>query len=151
MIESKRLYIRKMNHNDFKEISKMLQDVEVMYAWDHAFSNEEVIEWIDKNIKRYENDGYATEGATMCVDYAIKNLNANTLVADIRPENTTSINVAKRLGMKKISEYDKIYKGKVMKHDIYQLEVTGLTTKIVEILDYNPNWKYEFEKLKCTL
>ncbi len=192
MIESKRLYIRKMNHNDFKEISKMLQDVEVMYAWEHAFSNEEVIEWIDKNIQRYEDDGYgyfiaidkeiddvvgqiglikqdiglgivyiikkeywkqgyATEGATMCVDYAIKNLNANTLVADIRPENTTSINVAKRLGMKKISEYDKIYKGKVMKHDIYQLEVTGLTTKIVEILDYNPNWKYEFEKLKCTL
>lgn len=58
MIESKRLYIRKMNHNDFKEISKMLQDVEVMYAWEHAFSNEEVIEWIDKNIQRYEDDGY---------------------------------------------------------------------------------------------
>ncbi|MCC0699558.1 GrpB family protein [Clostridioides sp. ZZV15-6383] len=85
MIESKRLYIRKMNHNDFKEISKMLQDVEVMYAWEHAFSNEEVIEWIDKNIQRYENDGY------------------------------------------------------------------GYFTKIVETLDYNPNWKYEFEKLKCTL
>ncbi|MFL8674134.1 GNAT family N-acetyltransferase [Clostridioides sp. GD02404] len=192
MIESKRLYIRKMNHNDLDEISKILQDIEVMYAWEHAFSDEEVLEWIDRNIQRYDNDGYgyfiaidkeredvvgqiglikqdiglgigyiikkeywnqgyATEGAIACIDYAIKNLSADTLVADIRPENTASINVAKRLGMKKTSEYDKIYKGKVMKHDIYQLEVSGLTTKIVEVVEYNPNWKYEFEKLKSTL
>lgn len=58
MIESKRLYIRKMNHNDFEEISKILQDIEVMYAWEHVFSDEEVLEWIDRNIQRYDNDGY---------------------------------------------------------------------------------------------
>nr|UWI51559.1 GNAT family N-acetyltransferase [Clostridioides difficile] len=192
MIESKRLYIRQMNHSDFKEISKMLQNSEVMYAWEHAFSDEEVTEWIDRNIQRYNNDGYgyfividkyiddvvgqiglikqdiglgigyivkkeywnkgyATEGATICIDYAIRSLNVDTLVADIRPENIASINVAKRLGMKKISEYDKIYRGKTIKHDVYQLKVTGLATKIVEIVDYNPNWKYEFEKLKSML
>jgi RimJ/RimL family protein N-acetyltransferase len=36
-----------------------LQDIEVMYAWEHAFSDEEVSKWISENIERYETDGFS--------------------------------------------------------------------------------------------
>ena len=29
-----------------------------MYAWEHAFSNDEVADWINENRMRYEKDGY---------------------------------------------------------------------------------------------
>lgn len=36
----------------------MLQDIEVMYAWEHAFSDQEVSEWIERNLARYAQCGY---------------------------------------------------------------------------------------------
>jgi len=30
-----------------------------MYAWEHSFSDEEVIQWVDENIMRYDRDGYS--------------------------------------------------------------------------------------------
>lgn len=39
-------------------ISEILQDIDVMYAWEHAFSNDEVADWINENRMRYEKDGY---------------------------------------------------------------------------------------------
>lgn len=36
-----------------------MQDIEVMYAWEHAFSDKEVRDWIDENIRRYEIDGFS--------------------------------------------------------------------------------------------
>ena len=59
-LETKRLYLRKMTFNDFDDIAEMLQDKRVMYAWEYNFSNEDVNEWISKNIERYEkyNMGY---------------------------------------------------------------------------------------------
>ncbi|MDF2698734.1 MAG: hypothetical protein K0Q49_290, partial [Haloplasmataceae bacterium] len=38
MIESKRLILRKITHNDFNELASMLKDIEVMNAWEHTFS-----------------------------------------------------------------------------------------------------------------
>ena len=60
--ESERLVIREVTYKDFDNLSLMLKDLEVMYAWEHSFSDEEVKEWIDNNIKSYIEDetGYFT-------------------------------------------------------------------------------------------
>ncbi|MCI8554716.1 MAG: GNAT family N-acetyltransferase, partial [Clostridiales bacterium] len=36
----------------------MLQDPEVMYAWEHAFSDSEVQEWLDRQRERYRRYGF---------------------------------------------------------------------------------------------
>lgn len=59
ILQSDRLGFRKITKEDFNNLCAFLQDIEVMYAWDHAFSDEEVKEWIDKNLKRYEQDGFS--------------------------------------------------------------------------------------------
>lgn len=35
----------------------MLKDIDVMYAWEHTFSDEQIIQWIDTQIRRYSEDG----------------------------------------------------------------------------------------------
>lgn len=72
--------------------------------------------------KKYWGNGYATEGIASCIDYAFKNLKANKVIAQIRPENTASCKVAQRLNMKIEGEFIKIYEGKEMKHLIYSIE-----------------------------
>lgn len=59
IIESQRLKLRKITSDDFNEIRNILQDIEVMYAWEHAFSDEEVSKWISENIERYKTDGFS--------------------------------------------------------------------------------------------
>ncbi|WRS28434.1 GNAT family N-acetyltransferase [Oscillospiraceae bacterium MB08-C2-2] len=66
--------------------------------------------------------GYATEGAQGWVQYAFDILGAESVIADIRPENTASRNVAKRLGMRQIGQHIKHVGGKDMLHIIYALE-----------------------------
>lgn len=57
ILKTDRLVFRKILKEDYSEIASILQDIEVMYAWEKAFSNEEVKLWIGENIKRYENEG----------------------------------------------------------------------------------------------
>lgn len=59
ILETSRLFLREIQTDDYKFIGSILQDIDVMYAWEHAFSDEEVIQWIDENIMRYERDGYS--------------------------------------------------------------------------------------------
>lgn len=59
IIETNRLYLRKIQLDDYNAIRSILQDIDVMYAWEHAFSDKEVSEWIDENIMRYNRDGYS--------------------------------------------------------------------------------------------
>ena len=58
ILETERLYLREMMRDDFPLLCKHLQDVEVMYAFEHAFSDEEIWEGIEKQFRRYENDGF---------------------------------------------------------------------------------------------
>lgn len=59
-LKTNRLLLRYITQDDFEEIKSMLQDNEVMYAWEHCFTNEDVQAWIDRNLKRYRqyNLGY---------------------------------------------------------------------------------------------
>lgn len=56
--ESKRLYMRELNQGDFDSLCEILQDEKVMYAYEGAFSNEEVQEWLDRQIERYHKWGF---------------------------------------------------------------------------------------------
>ncbi len=57
IVETERLYLREMTPSDLPALCSMLQDIEVMYAWEHAFSDEEVSAWIDRNRARYREYG----------------------------------------------------------------------------------------------
>lgn len=58
ILQTERLYLREMTQADFPLLCKHLQDPEVMYAWEHAFSDAEVQEGIDKQLWRYETYGF---------------------------------------------------------------------------------------------
>jgi [ribosomal protein S5]-alanine N-acetyltransferase len=167
MIESKRLILRRIAHTDFDELATMLKDIDVMYAWEHAFSDEQITAWIENQIRRYRDDGigyllavdkftnevvgqigllnqtigrekywelgyilkkkfwkkgYAMEGAKACINYAFEVLNSDKVICEIRPQNTSSISVAIRLGMVRIGESIKKYNGKDMPHDIFEIK-----------------------------
>ncbi len=54
ILETERLYLREMNQGDFNSLCKILQDEATMYAYEGAFSDKEVQEWLDRQISRYQ-------------------------------------------------------------------------------------------------
>lgn len=58
ILETKRLYLRKLTQDDLGPLCKILQDAEVMYAYEHAFSDEEVQEWLNRQVERYNQYGF---------------------------------------------------------------------------------------------
>lgn len=56
MLESERLFFRKLTENDFTALCKILQDDDVMYAYEGKFNDKEVKEWLDRQLWRYENE-----------------------------------------------------------------------------------------------
>lgn len=58
IIETDRLYLREMCQANFKSLCEILQDEEVMYAYEGAFSDTEVQEWLDRQIARYKKWGF---------------------------------------------------------------------------------------------
>ena len=52
VVESQRLGLRPMTEDDFDSLCVFLQDAEVMAAWEHAFSDDEVRAWIAENRRR---------------------------------------------------------------------------------------------------
>ena len=59
VLKTPRLYLRKIRMADRPAIGSILQDAEVMYAWEHAFSDDEVTDWMEQNLMRYDRDGYS--------------------------------------------------------------------------------------------
>lgn len=167
ILETKRLYLRKMNQSDYEALSKMLQDEETMYAYEGAFSDEETQEWLDRQIDRYReygfglwavvlketdemigqcgltmqqwngrqvleigyllqraywHNGYATEAAKACKEYAFTKLDADEVCSIIRDTNTASQNVAQRNGMTVVDKWVKHYRGVDMPHYLYSVK-----------------------------
>ena len=58
IIETSRLYLRQLIIQDISNLSLVLSDKESMRYYPHALSNEEVEKWIERNIERYNNDGF---------------------------------------------------------------------------------------------
>ena len=161
ILETKRTYLRQIYLEDFEEIAAILGDCEIMYAWEHAFTDEEIYNWIRENIVRYTRDGYsywavvlkdtgriigvmgilkelvddeiytgigyifhkafwhqgfALECAEACKNYAFHVFQLSLLTAQIRPENTSSIKLAEKLGISVIKRFKRIYREKTMPH-----------------------------------
>lgn len=58
MIETKRLILREMTQEDFSSLADILMDEQTMYAYEGAFREDEVQEWLDRQLVRYERDGF---------------------------------------------------------------------------------------------
>ena len=165
ILETNRLVLREMTQEDFPALAKILMDEDVMYAYEGAFTKEEVQDWLDRQIVRYQeygfglwavvlketgvmigqcgvtmqdyNDGkimevgylfqkeywhqgYASEAAIACKEYAFDKLGATEIYSIIRDTNRASQNVAKRNGMTCVAEFIKHYRGIDMPHVLYE-------------------------------
>ena len=58
ILETCRLYLREMNQEDFGSLCKILQDEEVMLAYEGIFNDEEVQKWLSRQLERYKDDGF---------------------------------------------------------------------------------------------
>lgn len=58
ILETERLYLRELEQEDFPALCKILQDEKTMYAYEGAFSEEEVQEWLDRQLARYKKYGF---------------------------------------------------------------------------------------------
>jgi len=58
ILETERLVMREMRPSDYPALCKILQDAEVMYAYEHAFGDEEARAWLDRQFQRYREDGF---------------------------------------------------------------------------------------------
>ncbi len=58
ILETKRLYLRELTQADYNDLCKILQDAEVMYAYEHAFDSAEVQQWLDRQLARYREYGF---------------------------------------------------------------------------------------------
>lgn len=58
ILETTRLYLRRLQPSDYDALSNILQDEEVMYAYAHAFSDAETKDWLDRQLQRYKDYGF---------------------------------------------------------------------------------------------
>ena len=58
MLETKRLILKPLIKKDLICLSSLLKDKDVMKAWEHSFSDEEVLNWFETQITRYKEYGY---------------------------------------------------------------------------------------------
>ena len=164
ILHTQRLTLREMTQDDFPALCRILQDPQVMYAYEGPFSSEEVQDWLDRQITRYRqwgfglwavvlqetgemvgqcgltmqpwqdqqvleigyllqraywHQGYATEAAAACREYAFHTLDAEEVCSIIRDTNTASQQVALRCGMTRSDNWIKHYRGIDMPHYRY--------------------------------
>jgi RimJ/RimL family protein N-acetyltransferase len=65
ILETERLFLREMTRSDYRALANILQDAETMYAYEGAFSDNETQEWLDRNLLRYQIDGFGLWAAVL--------------------------------------------------------------------------------------
>ena len=58
ILEPERLVLREMEQGDFADLAEILQDPEVMYAYEHDFTDADVQAWLDRQRHRYARNGF---------------------------------------------------------------------------------------------
>ncbi|MDL2325173.1 GNAT family N-acetyltransferase [Ruminococcaceae bacterium OttesenSCG-928-A16] len=58
ILETLRLVLRKLTQSDFTNLCRTLQDPIAMAAYEHAFTDAEVQDWLNKQLTRYAQDGF---------------------------------------------------------------------------------------------
>lgn len=170
IFETERLIFRQMTKDDFDDLCEILQDKETMTAYEHAFSDQEVWEWLNRQIaryaqygfglwaavlkqngkmignigltmqkfgdsevvevgyllnKKYWHNGYATEGAIACKNYAFDSLRVDKVYSIIRDNNFASQAVAKRNDMIQVGTELKHYYNMDMPHLVFMAQNTS--------------------------
>lgn len=87
------------------------------------WKDEEVLEIGYLFRRQYWNQGYATEAARACKQYAFEILGKEEVCSIIRDTNTASQNVALRNGMSVTDHWVKHYRGVDMPHDLYVITI----------------------------
>ena len=62
VLETKDLLLCEMNESVLEDLKGILQDDRVMYAYNGAFSHEECLAWLQKQMKRYHDYGFGLWG-----------------------------------------------------------------------------------------
>ena len=58
ILETKRLFLREMTMSDLDALFAVLGDKEIMQHYPYSFDEERVRSWIERNMKRYTDDGF---------------------------------------------------------------------------------------------
>ena len=58
ILETERLFLREMTMGDFDALYAVLGDKEIMQHYPYSFDEERVRSWIERNMKRYTDDGF---------------------------------------------------------------------------------------------
>ena len=58
ILETERLFLREMTMGDFDALYAVLSDSEIMQHYPYSFDEERVRSWIERNMKRYTDDGF---------------------------------------------------------------------------------------------
>lgn len=58
ILETYRLALRELMRADSGDLREILQDAQTMYAYEHAFSDAEADDWLARQRRRYEEDGF---------------------------------------------------------------------------------------------
>ena len=58
ILETDRLRLRPLTWEDWEDLCEILQDRETMYAYEHAFCDREVEEWLKRQLTRSDRDGF---------------------------------------------------------------------------------------------
>ena len=66
IFQTERLFVREMNQGDFDALCQILQDSETMYAYEGPFTDQEVQEWLDRQITRYRKWNFGLNGISAC-------------------------------------------------------------------------------------
>ena len=58
VLETERLFLRKMNMGDYDALYKVLADTDIMQHYPYTFDERRVRSWIERNMERYHKDGF---------------------------------------------------------------------------------------------
>ena len=111
-METKRLYLRKLQISDINALRDILQDYKdkKVYEIGYLFN------------KSYWHNGYALESSAACKEYAFKHLKIDEVYSIIRTNNYPSQKVAERNGMTVKDEIIKHYYNIDMPHYVYSIK-----------------------------
>lgn len=65
ILRTERLLLREMTWEDLPDLAQMLQDPLVMYAYEHEFTDEDVKQWLSRQLDRYEKYGFGLWAAVL--------------------------------------------------------------------------------------
>lgn len=57
MLQSERLIFKEIEESDFQTIARIMRDEGVQKVWEHYFTDEDVLSWIERRRNGYKNNG----------------------------------------------------------------------------------------------